>query len=184
VRLFFAACPNGETSRRIAAAAHALEFDDRSRRVPVENYHMTLAFAGEVPNSQAAALRAVGPTLRFCKFSLRFDTYEHWPKPEVVVVAASKCPPALEQLQRTLRAELVHRGLAIEPRASCEPFHAHVTIARKVAQAPVFQAMSEFSWTVTAFHLMRSARSGSGSGSGSVYTVVDSWSLLDNASCE
>ena len=104
-------------------------------------------------------------------FTVRFDTYEHWLKSEVVVLAASECPPALHDLQCKLRGELAHHDLASDPR----PFHPHVTIARKVAQAPVQQAMSGFLWTVTAFQLVRSARSNTGS----IYTVVDHWSLLD-----
>jgi RNA 2',3'-cyclic 3'-phosphodiesterase len=87
------------------------------------------------------------------------------------VIAASECPPALYDLQCKLRGELAQQGIASDPR----PFHPHVTIARKAAQAPVQQAMSGFLWTVTAFQLVRSIRSDAGS----VYTVLDGWSLLD-----
>jgi 2'-5' RNA ligase len=104
-------------------------------------------------------------------FTVRFDTYEHWLKSEVVVLAASECPPALHDLHCKLYGELAHHDLASDPR----PFHPHVTIARKTAQAPVQQAMSGFLWTVTAVHLVRSVRSSAGS----TYTVLDRWSLLD-----
>jgi 2'-5' RNA ligase len=87
------------------------------------------------------------------------------------VLAASECPPALHDLQCKLRGELAHHDLASDPR----PFHPHVTIARKVVQAPVQQAMSGFLWSVTAFQLVRSVRSNTGS----TYTVLDHWPLLD-----
>jgi 2'-5' RNA ligase len=170
MRLFFAAFPDGDTRRLIASAAAALVLGDGARLVPCENYHITLAFVGEVSNPQAASLRAIGP-LDAPAFTVRFDTYEHWLKSEVVVLAASECPPALHDLHCKLYGELAHHDLASDPR----PFHPHVTIARKTAQAPVQQAMSGFLWTVTAVHLVRSVRSSAGS----TYTVLDRWSLLD-----
>ena len=170
MRLFFAAFPEGETRRLIASAAASLVLGEGARLVPCENYHMTLAFVGEVSNAQAALLRSVAP-LEVPAFTVRFDTYEHWLRSEVVVLAASECPPALHDLQCKLRGELVHHDLASDP----GPFHPHVTIARKAVQAPVQQAMSGFLWKVTAFQLVRSVRSTIGS----TYTVLDHWSLLD-----
>jgi RNA 2',3'-cyclic 3'-phosphodiesterase len=170
MRLFFAAFPDRETRRLIASAAASLMLGDDARLVPCENYHITLAFVGEVSNSQAALLRTIVP-LEVPAFTVRFDTCEHWLRSEVVVLAASECPPALHDLQCKLRGELAHHDLASDPR----PFHPHVTIARKAVQPPVQQAMSGFLWKVTAFQLVRSARSTIGS----TYTVLDHWSLLD-----
>jgi 2'-5' RNA ligase len=171
MRLFFAALPPPDVCRRVESAATALHLPLEARRVPVENYHMTLAFAGEASNAQAAALRAVGAALRSPAFEVCFDTYEHWPRSEVVVLAPSRHPPSLEDLHHRLRAEFLRLGIA----ADSVPFRAHVTIARKVAQAPVIEAMSGSCWRVRAFHLIHSSRSAVGS----VYTVVDTWPLLD-----
>jgi 2'-5' RNA ligase len=170
MRLFFAAFPDGETRRLIASAAASLMLGDDTRPVPCENYHLTLAFVGEVSNAQAALLRTIVP-LEVPAFTVRFDTCEHWLRSEVVVLAASECPPALHDLQCKLRGELAHHDLASDPR----PFHPHVTIARKAVQAPVQQAMSGFLWKVTAFQLVRSVRSTIGA----TYTVLDHWALLD-----
>jgi 2'-5' RNA ligase len=174
VRLFFAAFPDGGTRSLIASAATALALADGARRIPGENYHVTLAFVGEVSNTQAASLRTMGP-VRVPAFTVRFDTYEHWLRSEVVVIAASEYPPALHELQCKLRGELARRDIAPDPR----PFHPHVTIARRVVQAPVRQAMSGFLWTITAFQLVRSARSSAGA----VYTVLERWPLLDKPGC-
>ena len=130
---------------------------------------MTLAFAGEVPNAKAAALRAVG-AVDVPAFTIGFDTLEHWPKSRVAVIAARECPSALTELHRKLRAYIARQGITADP----NPFHPHVTIGRKVSQAPVPQAMSGLLWTVTEFQLVRSVRSKSGS----VYTVIDRWRLL------
>ena len=54
------------------------------------------------------------------------------------------------------------------------PLRAHVTLARKVAQAPVLQALSPIPWNVRSFSLVSSDTSAAHS----VYTVVDTWPLL------
>jgi RNA 2',3'-cyclic 3'-phosphodiesterase len=168
VRLFFAVFPDSDTRRRLAAAAQALVLGEESRRVPSENYHMTLAFIGEV-SAPLAALKEVGAAQRGHAFTVHFAGYEYWPKAEVVVIPASSWCASLEDLRRGLSADLARCGVRLDERS----FLPHVTIARKVPQAPVLQAMSEIAWTVHAFQLARSDRGGA------VYTVVDSWSLLD-----
>ena len=169
MRLFFAAFPDDGTRRLIASAA-SLMLGDGARLVPCENYHMTLAFVGEVSDARAASLRTLGP-LEVPAFTVCFDTCEHWQRSEVIVFAASECPSALRDLQCKLRGELDRQDIAPDARAFCP----HVTIARKVTQAPERQAMSKFLWPVTAFELVRSVRSSAGSS----YTVLDRWPLLD-----
>jgi 2'-5' RNA ligase len=167
--LFFAVFPDSDTRRRFAAAAQALMLDGGSRRVPSENYHLTLAFIGEV-SAPLSALEAVGAAQRAPAFTARFDGYEYWPTTSVVVARASSCPAALDDLRRGLCANLARCGVRVDDR----PFRPHVTIARKVSQAPVLQAMPEIAWTAHAFQLARSDRSRAGA----VYTVVDTWPLL------
>jgi 2'-5' RNA ligase len=172
MRLFFAALPEPEVRRRLESAANALRLPHDARRVPAEDYHMTVAFAGEVSQAQAAALRGVGAGDDTAAFAVSLTTYEYWRKSEVVVAASSDCPLELLDLNRRLRAEFEHLGLVRDAVA----FRAHVTLARKVTQAPVLKAMSPFSWRVRTLHLLHS----SGSAAGSAYTVVDTWPLLDN----
>ena len=171
MRLFFAAFPGPEGRLYLEAASLAPGLSADARLVPAENYHLTLAFAGDVSNAQAAALRLAGAAVRSAAFEVRLDVYEYWPKSGVVVAAASEPPAALIELRRLLCIELDRLGVPADPHA----FRPHVTLARKVAQAPVLKAMSEISWNVSTFQLVHSSRSAEGS----VYTVVDSWPLLD-----
>lgn len=173
MRLFFAAFPIQETRRRIASAAVEIGLPKAARLVPLENYHMTLAFVGEVSRELAVALRAIGAAVRCPPFQVCFDACERWQKPEIVVAVASEPPAALLQLHGALQAKIGRLGVPADPAA----FRAHITLARKVTQASVLEPMSKFLWTVRDFQLVRSARSAEGS----VYTVVDSWPLLDNA---
>jgi 2'-5' RNA ligase len=76
-----------------------------------------------------------------------------------------KAPEALLELSARL-----HEAIGL-PQL---PLRAHVTLARKVTQAPVLPAMSPISWRATQFSLIRSQTGGAAS----AYTVLDTWSLL------
>ena len=169
MRVFFAALPDAETRARIAAAADALEL---KVAVPTDDYHMTLAFVGEVPAELLETLRQVGAAQRGRTFSVRFDTYEHWSKARVLVVAAADIPASLHRFWEALHGDLAQHHLALEPQ-SLRP---HVTIARKVSQAPVLPAMRAFEWSIRMFSLMQSTSSEVTPR----YTVLDTWPLLDD----
>jgi 2'-5' RNA ligase len=171
VRVFFAVVPDRGVRARIAAAAAALPFCATARAVANSDYHLTLAFIGEVAATQMPTLRAIGGALRLGRFALRFDAYEYWPKPEVVVAAARTVPVALQRCWQQLHQDLASHGWALAPKR----LRPHVTLARKFLQAPVLPAMSAFDWPVQEFCLMRSEPSAVQS----AYTVIDTWPLLD-----
>ncbi len=173
LRMFFAAVPTPPTRECISAAARAAQLEPEARLVPAENYHVTLAFVGAIPASRLPELQAVGRAQRAHRFALRFDAYEYWPKPEVIVAAARTIPAALDLLWRQIHRDLAAHQWALDPKR----LRPHVTLARKVSQAPVLQAMSPFEWWVEAVSLIRS----DASGSESAYTVVDTWPLLYDA---
>jgi 2'-5' RNA ligase len=171
VRCFFAVWPDAAARRRIAAAAAVVEGGAGARLVPPENYHLTVAFVGEIAAAQLAVLRQVGRELRATAFTPTFDAYEYWPKPEVVVAAAREIPAALSGLWQRLHRDLNGHGLALAPKR----LRPHVTLARKVTQAPVWPAMSPVEWSAREFSLVRS----DSAEAGPAYTVVDTWPLLD-----
>jgi 2'-5' RNA ligase len=162
-----------ETRRHIASVANALHLAPPSSIVPHENFHMTLAFVGEQSETKLLTLLKIGAAQRTCAFTLRLDTVEYWPGSKVMVAAARDCPKALGQLWRGLRATLEQHELVLAP----QPLRPHVTLARKVSQAPVLQAMSAFDWIVRGFSLMQSSTAASRP----IYTVLDTWPLLDEA---
>ena len=172
MRVFFAALPDPDTRARIAVAAAAL---DPAIPVSPKDYHLTLAFVGEAAQALLAPLRQIGASQRGRPFSVRFDRYEHWPVPRVLVLAASAVPDALQSLWHALHADLAAQPLALA--LAPQDLRPHVTIARKVAQAPVLPALSPFIWTPREFHLMQSSLSGAAPR----YTVVDTWPLLDES---
>jgi 2'-5' RNA ligase len=166
LRLFFALWPDVDAATRLARAAGALNFKTPGRLVDAKNYHVTLAFIGEVTESSLAVLQQVGGSLQAPRCTIALDSLEYWPQSRVVVAAARETPPALLTLWTQL-----HEATGM-PRAQ---LRAHVTLARKVAQPPVMQAMSPVLWRATRFSLVRSETGGAQS----AYTVVDTWPLLD-----
>ena len=166
MRLFFALWPDPDVTRQLTHVAVPLDLDNRSRRIDPKNYHMTLAFVGEVAAAKLAVLQQIGRSICEPRFTVECDSIEYWRKSQVVVAAATAAPPGLLDLWTTL-----HEAIGL-PR---EQLRAHVTLARKVTQASVPQAMSKVVWRATSFSLIRSDTGGAES----AYTVLDTWPLLD-----
>jgi 2'-5' RNA ligase len=171
MRLFFAAFPNEELRGRLVRAAAALTVAPGAKLLPAERYHLTLLFLGSVGEREIARLREVGKAQRIERSRLQFERWEYWRDQRVIVAAAPEVPPALAALRAALAAALSQDERAFDDK----PLRPHITVARKVAQAPVLHRLSEFSWTLDAYSLVAS----SSEVTGSAYTVVDTWQLLD-----
>ena len=172
MRLFFALLPDSATRERLSSVVAQLKEIGRARLVAPENFHMTLAFVGEVPERDLPIYREAGARLGLRRCAIQFDTCEYWPNSDSVVLAGRENPRDLAaQVDSLWAAVAAHRG----PEHAKKSWRAHATLARKVAQAPVLPAMSSILWFSQSFGLMRSDTGGSAS----VYTVVDSWPLLD-----
>jgi 2'-5' RNA ligase len=163
MRLFFALWPDADAAAQLADIAGKLAFEGPGRLVKPGNYHVTLAFLGEVPSAQLAKWQQIGLALSASRCTIEFDALEYWPEPKVVAAVAHEPPAALIELWTQLRAA-----------ADLPRLRAHVTLARKVVQAPVLQAMSVITWRANSVSLVRSETGGAES----AYTVVDTWPLL------
>jgi RNA 2',3'-cyclic 3'-phosphodiesterase len=166
LRLFFALWPDVGAATRLGSIAGHLNVHSPGRLVHSKNYHVTLAFLGEVTNSRLALMRRVGGSVQAPRCTIAFDSLEYWPQSQVVVTTAREFPPGLVRLGTQLHAAT---GLP------SERLRFHVTLARKITQAPVLQAMSGVFWEAASFSLVRSETGGAES----AYTVVDTWPLLD-----
>jgi RNA 2',3'-cyclic 3'-phosphodiesterase len=166
LRLFFALWPDADVTRQLTQVARQLKLEGRGRWVNPNNYHVTLAFVGEVPATKLAVLQQIGRSLRVPQFTFTCDSIEFWQESKVVVAAAHTASAGLLDL-----ATQLNNATGLAP----ERLRAHVTLARKVTQAPVMQAMLPVVWRATTFSLIRSDTGGVESS----YTVLDTWSLLD-----
>jgi 2'-5' RNA ligase len=168
MRLFFAVLPDFGVAAEIGAVVVAHCAQIQGRWVAPENYHLTLAFLGDVDPEYLPSLRRFAAQQRVAGGELCLGAVEHWADAEVLVAAARKISGNLDYLALNLASQ--------RPGSSQETcWRPHVTLARKVLQPPVLQAMSPIYWTPNEFVLVESRIAPSGS----VYTVVDRWSLLD-----
>jgi 2'-5' RNA ligase len=122
-------------------------------------------------------LRDAVATIRGRRATLRFDTLEHWQKPQVLCATAGDsgaAAPARELAER-LAAACIAAGFSPD----VKPFRAHLTLARKVHRASAEQCDWPCALTpplvvqVDRFMLMQSRRGESGS----IYDVVADWPL-------
>jgi 2'-5' RNA ligase len=172
-RLFFAFWPDAPVRARLADLAGSLAAGSAARAVPQENLHATIAFVGAVPIALFERVRAIGAAQRAAACSMRFEALEYWPKPEVVVAATRTVDPGLERLWQRLHRDLAGLQLALDAKR----LRPHVTLATHVAQPPPPRTVPPFEWRARDFCLVRSETGGERS----VYTVVDTWPLLDEA---
>ena len=166
MRLFFALLPDVDVATQLAKLAAQIPVNDSGRLVNTKNFHLTLAFLGAVADARLGTVVTIGQSLRAPSFTVVLDSLVFWSQSHVVVAAARVVPPRLNRL-----ASQLQDALALPEARFC----AHVTLARKVAQAPVPQAMSPIVWHATRVALIRSDTGGQES----AYTVLDTWSLLD-----
>lgn len=158
-RLFFALWPDAATradiARRLPAWSEGL--DGRLQRP--DQWHVTLAFLGNVGSEHRDALLEAGARLTLPPCQLRFELFEHWRKPQVACLVATVVPAPLVHFVGQLRTAVTTLGFDLESR----PFRPHVTIARKVQSADDFAVTPPVLWRTTGFALVRSVSAPAGS---------------------
>jgi 2'-5' RNA ligase len=168
-RLFFALWPDHVLRQELGARVAELTASIDGKPQRPDQWHVTLEFMGEVPRERQPALRAAADRVSRSPVAIEFDRVEHWRKPQVVCLVASRVPTGLAALVTQLRAELAQDGFAIEAR----PFRPHVTLARKVRAATDSLLEPPFEWQSRGFALVRSVADPAGSR----YEPLDWWNL-------
>ena len=181
LRLFFAVQPGADQNATLVEAVAPLVAQLEAQRVPAENLHATLCFIGAVPEEQLPLLEAAAISVRGAVATLDFDRLEYWPQPKVLCATSaddSGLAPLLDLAQQLGTAS---RAAGFTP--DIKPLRVHLTLARNVhgeraasCEWPMVLA-SPVSARCDRFALMRSDRGASGS----VYSVVNSWPLYENA---
>jgi RNA 2',3'-cyclic 3'-phosphodiesterase len=180
-RLFFALWPSDAERRALHEATHKAAAGSGGRPVPPESLHATLAFLGSVPEARLAELAHIAQQVagEFADAArpppLCFESLAHWSRARVLVAVARDEARAL-----SLAARLKDLTAAQGFRPDLKPFHAHVTVARKVlhGSAAAF-ALRAVQWRCDGFALVDSRTRSDAP----VYSVLESWSLVkrDNA---
>ena len=125
MRLFVGLELPWELKQRLAVLAGGVP---GARWVPVENYHLTLRFIGEVPTHQAEEIDHALAALRTRAFSLTLAGVGTFSKGgrDTQLWAGVERNPQLDHLQAKIETALQRTGLEPERRR----FAPHVTLAR------------------------------------------------------
>lgn len=135
MRVFFGIEPRPETRQSIA------DWRDRyglaaGRPVPPANFHVTLAFIGDINDRELETLcntideHQNGP--EFTAGSLTLDLVGYWPGPNIYWMGTSQAPQQIDRLARKLQ----HLGGLVGARLKKKPFTPHVTLYRRCSEPP------------------------------------------------
>jgi 2'-5' RNA ligase len=152
-RLFFALWPSPRQREilrdTIGPALSTVEGNPVNRR----NWHITLVYIGDFPESRIPDLQAAAGTIDPGEIRVRFDTLSFWQRPKIAAMLMRRVPPQLEQLVTSLQKTLIPFGYAPDPRA----YRPHITVARKVRAFQEIPLARPIELTWTEFALVESA---------------------------
>lgn len=148
-RLFLALLPNAQTRTRLAE----LQAGISGRKVPRENFHLTLMFLGNQSESCIPGLKAFIDQLDFRAFSLRIDKRGFFPRVKISWVGSNELHPELARLHAAVQNYCAQNlGMAHDMK---RPFRPHITLARNALPTEI-PLPEPFVWHVNRLALMES----------------------------
>ena len=175
-RLFFALWPDEDVREQLKKCqqlkpfSQSLQHHAGSRAVFPGNFHITLAFLGNVNTDQRACVEQIANGIQCSPFKFTIDTANYWHKPRILCVGPKEMPDALVTLAAELRDGAIECGVQMDMR----PYNAHVTLMRKIARLPEGLAIRPFTWVAKHFVLIESTTRPEGVR----YEVIKEWPLL------
>ena len=130
---------------------------------------MTLHFVGNTSFEEMSCLDRQAHLAQAESFELTLDFSGYFKKPQVLWIGSHTSPRALYDLQNNLGQHLQTCGYTPESR----PYSPHVTVARKIFEAPTAVSLEPISWQVNRFVLVNSISIPDGVR----YEVVESYPL-------
>ena len=179
MRLFFALELPGELALQIADWRQR-QLPDLGRPVPPANFHLTLAFLGELGEAQLEQLCLATDQMLtqrgFETADIALDRMGYWPKPGIYWLGPEQWPESLDQLAAALAA----RGSAVGAKRKRGKFRPHLTLFRGCQQAPPAPtATGNFSLPYEGFSLLES-RTGR---QGVSYHAIAHWNISPHSGC-
>lgn len=168
-RLFFALWPEPLLCEQLLLRARPWLRKLDGRVVAQENLHITLAFLGNVDETQQACVEACADAIQIPAFTLSLDRLACWPRPRVAWAGASDAPQGFARLALELQEGARACGLQVDKRRPV----AHVTLKRKLAGFGPAEALEPLRWPVERFSLVSSLTRPEGP----LYTPLRSWEL-------
>jgi RNA 2',3'-cyclic 3'-phosphodiesterase len=169
MRLFFALWPDDDV--RLQLASQRLEvarLTGGRPTVPV-TLHLTLVFAGNVPESRIPEIKMVASRVRAKSFDYVIDTAGCFGGPRVAWLASDNTPRALFDLQERLQSAIAGADFEVDGRT----FRPHITVARDITNVFEPYFVPTVAWRIDQFCLVQAMQDGNAVR----YDILDRWML-------
>ena len=171
MRTFLSLTPDAGTSMAIEKWC-SLCWPGQSRKIPMQNYHVTVAFFGDITKAQLLAIEEGLDLLEHPAFELLFDEVRYLPDPSVLWLGVCQVPAAANHLADKCKT-IANRGSI---RVASRRYQPHLTLARKITFPPSMPLIEpNFAAHFTSLQLMQSHRERSGAR----YVELNSWKLVE-----
>ena len=169
-RVFFALWPDKNVRQEMERRIKPLLINHSAKIVPVHNWHITLAFLGNVSEEVYQCIQQQADKVTGQSFLLKLDTFDYWKRPQVAWLGCETIPDELQALFSSLNEALGPCGYT--PKFS--KFAPHMTILRKTNSGLKEKNIAPVQWQVNEFVLVESQTNHQGS----TYNIVKKWTLL------
>jgi RNA 2',3'-cyclic 3'-phosphodiesterase len=156
-RLFFALWPEPQIQKEMAQVLRRRP-SISGRSVPRQNYHVTLAFLGDVEEERLSCLCEQAARVEFTPFSLELDQLGQFRRSSILWLGCSSVPDTLSQLYLELSQALVPCDYQPDTRA----FRPHITLYRRYRARLPDTELRPITWPVNDFRLILSEPEASG----------------------
>jgi len=170
MRAFFGLSPDAKTKLAIEEWRNKA-FPQFDAAVPASNFHVTLAFLGQVLPKQLDALgEAVKQVSDSHTFDVTLNRVGYWSKPKALWLGCEQTQDVHLQLSKRLHQIANSAGLQLPK----QDYVAHLTVARKcIINPPAPLIEPRFNWHNAEFHLYESVSGKKGVS----YHIRQSWPL-------
>lgn len=176
-RLFFA-LDISKTDKELLAKWREFHLKLDAKAIKKDNFHITLAFLGNVNDAQQAKLIECSEHYyhqylhsNTQGYSLMIDHADLFKKPQVLYLGFKSFPNTLIHLAEHLKQAAIQQGIKQEER----PYLPHISIYRKAKTVPL-EMMVRLNIHCTSYSLYHSQSTPNGV----TYTPLKTWTLVQN----
>jgi 2'-5' RNA ligase len=126
-RIFFALWPEQGQRERLRDLIGPAVRELEGQAVDRSNWHITLAFIGDLDVRFIPGLIDKAREITFEPFRLRLDRLEFWPRPKIAAVVPPRVPDAMDALVSRLHVLMLDVGVTPAERV----YRPHITVVRR-----------------------------------------------------
>lgn len=169
MRTFFSVAPDHETACKISQWSE-LCWPALGRRIPVQNYHITMAFLGDTDETSLKQIAQMLESFDHPSFLVNLNEVRYLASSDVLTIGPGEITEELDTLNKKCR-QVARR---IGARGGSKQFTPHLTLARKLNSPPPSALLEpNFSFVARSLELWSSVRLSQGA----QYNTVGTWEL-------